>query len=118
MHDPFGKPSYLCVIYFALAAGLFAKMAWKFYMDRQQFTLQTLMLVTLGAAILCSVCSYVPIVPLLIFFGFPLMMLAMCGPPSLYRSKDGPKNLKSEISDPESEISDPKPAIQNPKSKI
>ena len=117
-HDLAGELSYSCVGVFAIAALFLASMARKFFTARQQFTLRTLMLVTLGVAILCSVSFYVPIVPLLIFLAIPALEWARFGPPSLGHDNVGPKHLKSEISDPESQISDPKPEIQNPKSKI
>ncbi len=112
--------SMFLVVFFVFAGVFFAGAVWDFFKARQQFTIRTLMLVTLGVAILCSVSFYVPIVPLLFFLTIPTAAYAMPrrGPTALCRGKDGPNNLKSEISDPKPEISDPKPAIQNPKSKI
>ena len=73
------------VVAFLVAAGVFLLLAvWKFFKDRQQFTLGTLMLVTSGVALFFSLSYYVSAVPLLIFLAFPSLVLAACGPPSLF----------------------------------
>ena len=114
-NDPFRGPSSpIFLVFLSVFVGVFfLLMVWTFVATRQQFTLQTLMLVTLGIALLCSVSCYVPIVPLLILLGIPATAWAWPkrGAAALCRGKDGPKNLKSQISNPESEF-------QNPKSKI
>jgi hypothetical protein len=111
--DRYGNQApYLWVLFYVSAGLCFAITALNFFEAHQQFTLRTLMLVTLGVAVLCSVSRYVPIATL-IFLGLPAFAWTMPGrgPPPLRRGKDGLKDLKSEISDPESQI-------QNPQSKI
>ncbi len=97
--------------YFVFAGACLATMLLKFFRARQQFTLRTLMLVTLGVAILCSTSRYVPIVDLLVFLILPAWVWARLWPPPPGRGSDSPKNLKSEISDRKSEIQDPRSKI-------
>ena len=106
-HMAFGIDSAL--VTFLIVAGVFFAIAvFEFFWVRQQFALQSLLLLPLGVAILCSVSRHVSILPFLIFLigfftvaAFPTV--TPCSP-SPNHAKDGPSNLKSQISNLKSRI--------------
>jgi hypothetical protein len=72
-----------CVLFFAWSVVCFATMAWKFFKARQQFTIGTLLMVTLGVAILCSAASYISPLPPVMFLATFAMQWARCRQRSL-----------------------------------
>ncbi len=59
------------LLFVAVPAVLFGKAIWLFFKERQQFTLRSLLFLTLGIAALCSL-SYVPIAPVIVVVALPM----------------------------------------------